>query len=54
MIKILEKLVDVVSGFVFDNTIEDMKKKEGIRKEDYVLSSVFPSTKIMKEVEKHL
>lgn len=54
MIRILEKLVDVVSGFVFDNAIEEIEKKKEIRKEDYVLSSVFPSTKIMKEVEKHL
>lgn len=53
MIKILEKLVNVVSGFVFDSAVEKKNEKD-TKKEGYVLSSVFPSTQIMKEVEKHL
>lgn len=53
MVKVLEKLVDVVSRFVFDNT-EVKKSKKEVKKEGYVLSSVFPSTQIMKEVEKLL
>ena len=52
MIRALEKMVNLVSMIIF----KELSKKEYDvnEKENYVISSVFPSTKVMKEVEKHI
>ena len=52
MIKVLEKMVNLLSMVIF----KELPKKESDvnKKEKYVISSVFPSTRVMKEVEKHI
>lgn len=53
MLRIMEKVVNVFSRILFDG-IDSRDNDTKEKKEQYVLSSIFPNTKIMKEVEKHI
>lgn len=53
MLRLMENIVNLFARIMFD---EQNSSKNGCtaRKDKYTLSSVFPSTRIMEEVEKNL
>ena len=52
MIKICEKIVNTLSDVFFGKA--KCNKKSNAIKDTYTLSSVFPTTSIMKEIKKYI
>lgn len=53
MIRGMEKMVNFFFNIIFYSGSKKGKNSDR-RKEPFILSSVFPSTRVMKEVEKHI
>lgn len=53
MNRFCEGIIKVFSNFVFGNN-SGIEEKEQCKKEEYLLSSVFPTTEVMTEVKKYI
>lgn len=50
--KMCEKIVNVLADVIFGKRVVEIEKKN--TKDEYTLSSVFPTTKVMSEVRKYI